>query len=243
MSDILLYELGKLSIYTDRIELKVGTEGTETIGYDQVTKVETEKGSGWIPSDHLTIESVDGAVLKAESSLGDVFHASRLIEHFKDKAAGAKSDAESFPLLSIEENPGLWHELKTNNVTRTKLLVYDDHLEWREGSETASARYEHIVGVRTTPSGLSKSNIEVDINGGNGFGVPSVKNADVQTAKELIEHQVAELHNKDYKPTSEAAPQTPDIPDQIRKLSELRDAGALSNEEFESKKRELLDRM
>jgi hypothetical protein len=34
-----------------------------------------------------------------------------------------------------------------------------------------------------------------------------------------------------------------DIPDQIRKLAELRDMGAISNEEFEAKKRELLDRM
>ena len=38
------------------------------------------------------------------------------------------------------------------------------------------------------------------------------------------------------------APQS-DIPDQIRKLAELRDAGTISNEEFEAKKRDLLDRM
>ena len=34
-----------------------------------------------------------------------------------------------------------------------------------------------------------------------------------------------------------------DIPDQIRKLAELRDAGVISAEEFETKKRDLLDRM
>ena len=34
-----------------------------------------------------------------------------------------------------------------------------------------------------------------------------------------------------------------DIPEQIRKLAELRDAGVLSTEEFETKKRDLLDRM
>ena len=37
--------------------------------------------------------------------------------------------------------------------------------------------------------------------------------------------------------------QASDVPDQIRKLSELRDAGVLSNEEFEAKKAELLGRM
>jgi hypothetical protein len=35
----------------------------------------------------------------------------------------------------------------------------------------------------------------------------------------------------------------PDIPDQIRKLGELRDSGVLTVEEFESKKAELLSRM
>jgi hypothetical protein len=34
-----------------------------------------------------------------------------------------------------------------------------------------------------------------------------------------------------------------DIPDQIRKLAELRDAGAITNEEFEEKKKALLERM
>ncbi|MGZ4422428.1 MAG: SHOCT domain-containing protein [Gaiellaceae bacterium] len=34
-----------------------------------------------------------------------------------------------------------------------------------------------------------------------------------------------------------------DIPDQIRKLGELRDSGVLSAEEFEAKKTELLSRM
>jgi hypothetical protein len=43
--------------------------------------------------------------------------------------------------------------------------------------------------------------------------------------------------------TANAAPTAPDIPDQIKKLAELRDAGALTNEEFERKKAELLDRM
>jgi hypothetical protein len=34
-----------------------------------------------------------------------------------------------------------------------------------------------------------------------------------------------------------------DITDQIKKLAELRDSGAITNEEFERKKAELLDRM
>jgi ATP-dependent Lon protease len=34
-----------------------------------------------------------------------------------------------------------------------------------------------------------------------------------------------------------------DIPDQIRKLAELREAGAITDEEFEEKKKDLLERM
>ena len=34
-----------------------------------------------------------------------------------------------------------------------------------------------------------------------------------------------------------------DVPDQIRKLAELREAGAITDEEFEEKKKDLLDRM
>jgi hypothetical protein len=44
----------------------------------------------------------------------------------------------------------------------------------------------------------------------------------------------------------QAAPQTAaqsDVLDQIRRLADLRDSGALSNEEFEAKKAELLDRL
>ena len=34
-----------------------------------------------------------------------------------------------------------------------------------------------------------------------------------------------------------------DVPEQIRKLAELRDAGAITDEEFEEKKKDLLERM
>jgi ATP-dependent Lon protease len=34
-----------------------------------------------------------------------------------------------------------------------------------------------------------------------------------------------------------------DVPDQIRKLAELREAGAITDEEFEEKKKDLLERM
>jgi hypothetical protein len=58
-----------------------------------------------------------------------------------------------------------------------------------------------------------------------------------------------EMRNVQYRaaatPTPVAAPPAlaPSIPEQIKKIAELRDMGILSNEEFEAKKNELLSRM
>jgi uncharacterized membrane protein YdbT with pleckstrin-like domain len=45
------------------------------------------------------------------------------------------------------------------------------------------------------------------------------------------------------KAAAPAAPAAADVPDQIRKLAELRDSGAISADEYERKKAELLERM
>lgn len=45
------------------------------------------------------------------------------------------------------------------------------------------------------------------------------------------------------KAAAPAAPPAADVPDQIRKLAELRDSGAISADEYERKKAELLERM
>jgi len=39
------------------------------------------------------------------------------------------------------------------------------------------------------------------------------------------------------------APDSPDVTEQIRKLAELRDQGILTDEEFQSKKKELLSKL
>ena len=47
----------------------------------------------------------------------------------------------------------------------------------------------------------------------------------------------------DRGPVASESPAAPDVADQIAKLASLRDQGALTSEEFEAKKTELLDRM
>jgi hypothetical protein len=71
--------------------------------------------------------------------------------------------------------------------------------------------------------------------------------------RELVEKTRAVEASQQTAPTSRqeglatrqptASTTSADIPDQIRKLAELRDAGVISADEFENKKRDLLDRM
>jgi Short C-terminal domain len=58
----------------------------------------------------------------------------------------------------------------------------------------------------------------------------------------LLRRLIADAQQSAYSPAP-AAPASVDVPDQIRKLGELRDAGFLTAAEFESKKAELLARL
>lgn len=58
----------------------------------------------------------------------------------------------------------------------------------------------------------------------------------------LLRQLIADAQQPAYAPVP-SAPTPPDVPDQIRKLGELRDAGLLTTAEFESKKAELLARL
>ncbi len=73
--------------------------------------------------------------------------------------------------------------------------------------------------------------------------------APAEAARALIVQQAAAIGNA--LPSSDAAaaesapaqPQAIDVPEQIRKLAELHAQGILTDDEFQTKKRELLDRL
>jgi hypothetical protein len=74
----------------------------------------------------------------------------------------------------------------------------------------------------------------------------SDENAVIFTKKHQAEFDAVRARIEDYigqKNTPQTVGSEPDIPDQIRKLGELRDVGLLSEAEFESKKAELLGRL
>ncbi len=137
------------------------------------------------------------------------------------------------------------------------------------GSQVASYRYEEIRAVDlrsqlasgyveitaagTLPVGLSrevtgKAIQETAAQASNAYLYAKYikgKSAQAQHIVEVIRqqmaiHQAARHLPQQAKPSSQPVTS---IPDQIRQLAALRDAGILTNEEFETKKNELLSRM
>lgn len=72
------------------------------------------------------------------------------------------------------------------------------------------------------------------------------KTFEEKQAFDAVHARIEELRDQDGKPAASAASQTPaseSTIDQLKKLGELRDAGILTDEEFTSKKAELLARL
>ena len=68
--------------------------------------------------------------------------------------------------------------------------------------------------------------------------VSYVRESDVQKFVEYVRFKIEDTVESNAPPEP-----TLDLPDQIRKLAELKDQGILTEEEFESKKKELLAKM
>lgn len=75
---------------------------------------------------------------------------------------------------------------------------------------------------------------------GNKATVKWIQKGDVQ---KFMEEAKARIGKKEVKEIIPESPLLQDIPEQIRKLAELRDQGILSETEFEIKKKELLAKM
>jgi hypothetical protein len=107
----------------------------------------------------------------------------------------------------------------------------------------ASKRSVYEALITATPEGPNKTRLEVTAS----------RQEWAQTLEQWIQEELVEKRAAaDLEVPPYSAPQHglfhhrdggPDIPEQIKKLAELRDSGAISAEEFEAKKRDLLDRM
>lgn len=73
---------------------------------------------------------------------------------------------------------------------------------------------------------------------GNDVSMKWIKKGEIDKLVNHIKENIGKTSSADSQSAVE-----PDIPDQIKKLSDLKDQGVLSEEEFESKKQELLSKM
>ena len=128
------------------------------------------------------------------------------------------------PLLELEES---W---VFGMLWPNRLLIFEDRIETR-GSEllqetVETTRYGEVKDVVVGGAGWSTS-LLIKRNG-NPILLRGVEENAAGYAKTLIEERI-----------SRPAEGRPNGPDLIRKLAELRDAGVLSPEEFEAKKKSI----
>lgn len=131
------------------------------------------------------------------------------------------------PLLELEESwvfGMLWPK---------RLLIFEDRIEARSTEllqETVETiRYSEIKGVVATGSGWSASVLIKRT--GKPILLRGVDDSVSRNAKTLIEDRISQ--------TAIPIPRNLDKENLIRKLAELRDAGVLSPEEFEAKRKNI----
>ena len=132
-----------------------------------------------------------------------------------------------------------------------KLLVFEDRVDLHEPgvfkSTSQTMRYDQIAQV-ATKAGWFSADLVIESRGGGTIYVRKVGKADADRVREFINERlgrpvVSQVIERTEPVPVASASGNPDIPDQIRKLAELRDAGILTEEEFEAKKQSLLERM
>jgi hypothetical protein len=144
----------------------------------------------------------------------------------------------------------LWEDEQVERMVKgtygrgTGLLVLTDRrlLFLKEGmtKQTEDFPLEKVSSVQWS-SGLTLGTITIFASANKA----EIKNVNKDAGKEMTDHVRHRLSEPkpSTAPTGDQTAVAVDIPDQIRKLGELRDSGMMTPEEFEAKKAELLARM
>jgi hypothetical protein len=208
----------------------------ELTGWDtRVTLLASEEGEG-------------------QTRLSALFSAAAYVEPIRqaviDDLGGTPLDEEAAASDEAPSAPPVYKKGGVNVVCR----VFDDRIEVQTGSGAAEImRLSEIKEVRTGWGRLRAfAKVVVEDLDGRELEVGMLHMLEARRLKKKIEEQldkwadelIAETSHhvaEPWQPTE--PPKNLDIPDQIKKLAELRSAGVLTAEEFERKKNELLDRM
>lgn len=137
------------------------------------------------------------------------------------------------PLMELEESWmfGLWPK---------RLLIFEDRIEVRDFEllrERAELRKYGWIDRVSVSSGSWLANLLITGPGSKPVLVRGLSKSDAERARALIEERMVRAN---VYPSRSSSPATPGTERLIRSLAELRDAGVLSEEEFEIKRKELM---
>jgi len=123
-----------------------------------------------------------------------------------------------------------------------RLLAFEDAIEVITAvtpfrKDVQRVRYDQVAQV-SEELGVMLADLVVETRGGDTLRVPGLTRQEARRVGAFIRERML---SSAAEGSDEPAPL--DIPDQIKKLAELRDSGASTNDEFERKKAELLGRM
>ncbi len=110
-------------------------------------------------------------------------------------------------------------------------------IQWRNPSRLASGHIQFTIMGGSSDS--RAGSIDENSMMFNNPEMPEFERLKVEVEKRMAVFREARLGNV----RTSVSPPQPDIPDQIRKLAELREVGILTDDEFSSKKAELLSRL
>lgn len=124
------------------------------------------------------------------------------------------------------------------SILNQYLIISDARvIFWERGLLESGNRafyYNDISDVSET-RGVMWGGIELNVHGGF-ESFPNMNSSEIPLAVKIIRDRVNKVRN-------ESSASSISIPDQIKKLAELRDSGILTEQEFTSKKTELLKRL
>lgn len=137
------------------------------------------------------------------------------------------------PLMELEES-------YVFGMFPTRLLIFEDRIEWRDfellRERTESKGYDRVDRVVVSGEGWF-ANLVIAEKGRRPILIRGVNRGDAERAGALIEERVARANDN---PMQASSPTTIEVESLNRSLTELRDAGILSEEEFETKRRGML---
>jgi hypothetical protein len=162
-----------------------------------------------------------------------------------DASAGEQAletAASPEPLMTLKGS-----HIKTNEWRPNRVLIFEDRIEEHDPGflkkQVQSVRLDQI-GQVYQKRGMAWSEVSIESTGGAKIVARGLKKEEADAAKRLLDELMARAKAPQQPLMAPPMPPVPeDIPSQIGKLAGLRDAGVLSEAEFEAKKTELLSRM